>query len=183
VSDLDGRSYQSRFDALAATGLDVHGEATLVLAFHPESVLDAGCGTGRVAIELSRHGVVTLGVDVDHSMIAEAMRLAPELAWMQADLAGLDLGTRFDVVILAGNVPLFCPTSKRSALIEACAAHVAEGGRMIGGYQLNRGYDLTEYDAACSLGSLVLEERWSTWDRQPFAPGSTYAVSVHIATS
>jgi hypothetical protein len=26
---------------------------------------------------------------------------------------------------------------------------------------------------------LTLESRWSTWDRQPFGPDSSYAVSVH----
>ena len=51
------------------------------------SVLDAGCGTGRVAIELARHGVDVVGVDVDASMIGEARRRAPELEWVEADLA------------------------------------------------------------------------------------------------
>src|SRR6202162_4237663 len=116
VSDFDGRAYQARFDELAAKGLDVHGEATLVLSLRPKSVLDAGCGTGRVAIELARHGVDVVGVDVDGSMIAEARRRAPHLQWAQADLATLDLGRLFDLVVLAGNVPLFCPPGTRSAL-------------------------------------------------------------------
>ena len=48
----DGDEYQRRFDALATAGKDVHGEAAFVMAMEPGSVLDAGCGTGRVAIEL-----------------------------------------------------------------------------------------------------------------------------------
>ncbi|MEQ1788221.1 MAG: SAM-dependent methyltransferase, partial [Acidimicrobiales bacterium] len=52
----DGDDYQARFDRLAAAGDDVHGEATFVRAYAPRSVLDAGCGTGRVAIELARGG-------------------------------------------------------------------------------------------------------------------------------
>jgi len=179
-SSFDGRSYQSRFDALAAAGLDVHGEAALVCDYHPVAVLDAGCGTGRVAIELARHGIETLGVDVDHSMIAEAVRLAPELTWVQGDLVALALGRQFDVVILAGNVPLFCPPVKRSALVQSCGSHVAAGGRMIGGFELNHGYDVAEYDAASSSAGLALEDRWSSWDREPFLPDSTYAVSVHV---
>ncbi|MDQ1398226.1 MAG: hypothetical protein QOK20_158, partial [Acidimicrobiaceae bacterium] len=54
----DGESYQRRFDELASGGQDVHGEAAFVMALTPATVLDAGCGTGRVAIELARRGGV-----------------------------------------------------------------------------------------------------------------------------
>ena len=54
---FQGDDYQARFDLLAASGQDVHGEATFVRAYSPASVLDAGCGTGRVAIELARGGL------------------------------------------------------------------------------------------------------------------------------
>ena len=85
-------------------------------ALEPRSVLDAGCGTGRVAIELARHGVDVVGVDVDSSMIAEARRRAPDQAWLVDDLVELSLGREFDVVVLAGNVPLFArPGNTRRA--------------------------------------------------------------------
>jgi SAM-dependent methyltransferase len=158
--------------------MDVHGEASLVMALGPGSVLDAGCGTGRVAIELSRRGVDVVGVDVDASMIAEARRRAPQLEWAQADLAALDLGRQFDVVVMAGNVPLFCPRAKRRALVTRCAAHVAPGGALVAGFELQRGYDLDDYDAACRAGGLTLAERWSTWDGEPIAANKPYAVSV-----
>src|ERR1039458_4029382 len=112
VSTLDGREYQARFDALALEGRDVHGEATLIRSLRPRSVLDAGCGTGRVAIELARQGIATVGVDVDASMLAEARRLAPKLDWREADLVAISLNQKFDVVLLAGNVPLFCPAEE-----------------------------------------------------------------------
>ena len=76
--EWEGDDYQARFDRLAATGADVHGEATFVRAYEPARVLDAGCGTGRVAIELARHGIEVVGVDVDASMLATARRLAPD---------------------------------------------------------------------------------------------------------
>ena len=49
-----GQRYAERFDRLEASGASVHGEADFVAALHPASVLDAGCGTGRVGIELGR---------------------------------------------------------------------------------------------------------------------------------
>ncbi|MGH9093587.1 MAG: class I SAM-dependent methyltransferase [Acidimicrobiales bacterium] len=179
MSDFDGGASQASVDALADRGIDVHGEASLVRSFGPGSVLDAGCGTGRVAIELARHGVDVVGVDVDASMISEARRRAPDLSWVQADLATLDLGRLFDVVVLAGNVPLFCPPPERVALVQACVAHVAEGGTMIAGFQLDRGYGLDDYDSACRVRGLTLSQRWATWDRQPFVEGGHYAVSSH----
>ncbi len=74
-----GAAYDRRFDDLAASGMDVHGEAALVDSYGPGSVLDAGCGTGRVAIELSRRGHEVLGVDVDPAMLEVARRRHP--AW------------------------------------------------------------------------------------------------------
>jgi SAM-dependent methyltransferase len=179
VTGFDGKAYQARFDALAREGLDVHGEAALVRSLHPASVLDAGCGTGRVAIELAGHHIDVVGVDVDASMIAEARRRGPGLSWIEADLATLQLRRVFDVVILAGNVPLFCPPASRAALVAACAAHVGAGGAMVAGFQLQRGYGLDEYDSACHAASLSLEHRYSTWDGEPFEEPADYAVSIH----
>ncbi len=178
VSSFDGRAYQARFDELGDRGMDVHGEASLVRSLDPGTVLDAGCGTGRVAIELDRHDIEVVGVDVDGSMLAEARRLAPTLEWIEADLATLDLGRRFDVVVLAGNVPLFCPAAKRPELVAACAAHVAPGGAMVAGFQLDRGYGLDVFDRVCGAGGLSLVDRWATWDGQAFRPQLGYAVSV-----
>ncbi len=179
VSDFDGRTYQARFDALAEAGVAVHGEAELVRSFHPGTVLDAGCGTGRVAIELARHEVDVVGVDTDASMLDEARRQAPLLAWVEADLATLDLGRRFDVVVLAGNVPLFCPPAARSDLVRMCAAHVGPGGAMVAGFQRDRRYRLDDYDAACRAAGLTPAWRWASWDGEPFVTDSPYAVSVH----
>ncbi len=72
-------------------------------------MLDAGCGTGRVAAELARRGVEVVGVDRDPSMIATARRLAPGVEFHVADVADADLGGTFDLVVMAGNVPLFTP--------------------------------------------------------------------------
>ena len=175
----DGERYQQRFDDLAAQGQDVHGEATFVLGLAPVSVLDAGCGSGRVAIELARHGVEVVGVDSDPSMISAARRRAPELEWFQADVATLRLGRVFDVVVMAGNVPLYTAPGTQAALVAGCARHVAPGGALVAGFQLDRDYDLASYDAHCADAGLALDGRWSTWDRLPFEPGGDYAVSVH----
>lgn len=176
----DGDEYQQRFDALAAKGVDVHGEATFVLAYSPTSVLDAGCGTGRVGAELARRGVEVVGADVDASMLATARRSMPEVEWVQSDLSELDLGRTFNVVVMAGNVPLFTPAGTEAALVAGCARHVRSGGVLVAGFQLGRGYALGDYDRHCGDAGLRLGERFATWDRQPFVDGGDYAVSVHV---
>jgi SAM-dependent methyltransferase len=175
----DGDEYQRRFDALATSGTDVHGEAGFVRAYEPRSVLDAGCGTGRVAVELARHGIDVVGADIDASMLATARRRAPELTWVASDLAALDLGRTFDVVVMAGNVPLFTPPGTRAALVAGVARHVAPTGMLVAGFSTDRGYSVEDYDGHAAAAGLELAERFATWDRQPFAEGGDYAVSVH----
>ena len=68
-----GDDYDARWKRLAAAGQRIHGEADLVEALLRESggtrVLDGGCGTGRVAIELAARGYTSSGVDLDAGML------------------------------------------------------------------------------------------------------------------
>lgn len=179
----DGGDYQQRFDKLAESGQDVHGEATFLMRLQPASVLDAGCGTGRVAIELARQGVAVVGVDVDPSMLDVARQRAPHLEWVQSELTALELGRAFDVVLMAGNVPLFTPPGTEAALVAGCARHVAPTGVLVAGFQLDRGFSLADYDDHCRAAGLALAARYATWDGEPFVDGGNYAVSVHHVRS
>ncbi|MFC4949664.1 class I SAM-dependent methyltransferase [Pseudonocardia sp. GCM10023141] len=176
-ADVDLDRYDERWKQLAAAGENPHGEVDLVMTFAPRSVLDGGCGTGRVGIELARRGVTVLGVDADADMIAAARAKAPELEWVCADLADLDHPDRFDVVVLAGNVVPYA--SRRAEMVAACARHLAPSGVLVTGFQLQAGWPtLADYDGWCA--GLALEARYATWDRSPYA-GGDYAVSVHRA--
>src|SRR5690242_9066952 len=86
---VDPAGFDDRWTRLAAAGGNPHGEADLVMTFTPRAVLDGGCGTGRVGIELAARGVTVLGVDADPDMIAAARAKAPDIAWLHADLADL----------------------------------------------------------------------------------------------
>ncbi len=187
MTEWSGDDYQRRFDELASRGIDVHGEAAFVTRAArasrrdrlPGSVLDAGCGTGRVAIELARRAIEVVGVDVDASMLATARANGPGIEWVEHDLTTLDLGRTFDVVVLAGNVPLFTPAGTQPALVGSCAHHVSPDGILVAGFQLGRGYEIDAYDADCRAAGLTLAARYSTWAQDPFRPSGSYAVSVH----
>ena len=175
-----GDDYDARWRAMAAQGAAVHGEVDCVMQFAPTTVLDAGCGTGRVAIELANRGVNAVGVDLDPGMLDVARAKAPEVKWILADLVGLDLGQQFDIVVAAGNVMIFLAPGTEPTVVQALAKHVVAGGRLVSGFQL--GPDrlaLTEYDLACAHAGLTLEHRWATWDAEPLNDHPTYAVSVH----
>ncbi len=176
---FDVDRYDERWRRMAERGDNPHGEADLVASYAPAAVLDAGCGTGRIAIELDRRGIAVLGVDADPDMIAAASARAPELDWRLADLAGLELPDRFDVVLLAGNVVPYVAAPDRAAAVAGCARHLGPGGRLVAGFALRAGWPtLADYDGWAAATGLRLAERFATWDRAPYA-GGHYAVSVH----
>lgn len=188
LTSWDGDRYQAHFDELAASGAAVHGEADLVMSFHPESVLDAGCGTGRVALELARRGVLVVGADREASMLEVARARgadlvahepAARLSFVLSDLSELSLGASFDVVVMAGNVPLFTEKGTEATLVLGCARHVRSGGLLVAGFQLGRSYSLESYDRHCRAAGLELLTRYGTWDAAPFEEAGDYAVSVH----
>ena len=180
-----GDDYDARWAALEAAGRAVHGEADFVSAFAPATVLDAGCGTGRVSIELARRGVTTVGVDRDPGMLATARRKAPDLTWVEHDLSSLDLTaadgpSTFDLVVAAGNVMIFLAAGTEAATVARLAAHLADGGVLVAGFSLSHAaYGLDRYDADCDAAGLGVDARYATWDRDPWVPGGEYAVSVH----
>jgi SAM-dependent methyltransferase len=200
-----GAGYASRFAELAAAGADVHGEARLCAGLMPTGsrVLDAGCGTGRVAIRLTELGYHCVGVDSDRSMLAEARRSAPEISWLLADLATLDLPAHrvpdgseipdgsdipdgFDLIVAAGNViPLLAPGTEPT-VVSRLAAHLRPGGLLVAGFGLDAAHlplasapvDLAAYDAWCGAAGLTLHQRFATWDGDEYLDGA-YAVSIH----
>jgi SAM-dependent methyltransferase len=175
-----GDAYDDTYARRASAGENVHGEADFVERFRPASVLDAGCGTGRVARELARRGIDVTGVDIDEAMLGTARARAPELDWRLADLAAIDLGRHFDLVVMAGNVMIFLAPGTEADVLRKAASHLRPGGRVVTGFQLEPGrLTLDRYDEYAEAAGLTLEERWATWDRIEFQPGGRYAVSVH----
>jgi SAM-dependent methyltransferase len=166
----------------------VHGEATFVtgLVDPPARVLDAGCGTGRVAIRLAELGYAVMGVDLDASMLLQAREEAPDLDWRVGDLAELDTGEVFDVVLVAGNtIPLLEPDTLGSAATHL-AAQLDTSGLLVCGFGLDTAHlpdgcpvtPLAEVDATFAAVGLAPVARLSTWDRAPYDKNAGYVVTV-----
>ncbi len=174
-----GVVYDARWERLAAAGHSIHGEADFVAGYAPTSVLDAGCGTGRVAIELASRGIEVVGVDLDPLMIRQARAKAPDLTWIKADLTSIDLQREFDVVVMAGNVMIFVAPGSEAATVANMARHLRPGGVLIAGFQLGQRYGLDDYERECAAAGLASLARHATWDACTWSPASGYAVSVH----
>ncbi len=179
---LRGDEYDARFSRLEAEGRYLHGEADLVaglLGDPPARVLDAGCGTGRVAIELARSGYDTVGIDAEPSMLDAARAKAPDLEWILGDLSNAALPEgHFDLVVAAGNVMIFLELGTEAAVVSNLARTVVPGGLVVAGFQIGRQLTLERYDALSVSAGLELADRFATWERAPYG-GGDYAVSVH----
>jgi SAM-dependent methyltransferase len=183
-----GPDYERAFRELAASGVDVHGEAAFVerllgtLDPPGRTVLDAGCGTGRVARELARRGLEVVGVDSDPSMLAVARTEAPELRWLEADLTTLALEERFDVVVAAGNVLVFLAPGTEAAVVRRMAAHLRPGGLLVSGWRTDL-LPRASYDDLATGAGLTPVGRFSTWQGQRWKADADWCVAVDRAAT
>ena len=93
-------------------------------------VLDAGCGTGTMAVELARRGAEVVAVDISPSLIAIARDRAPAslpIRWEAGDMLDPRLG-RFDH-ILAMDSMIYYAVPDIARLL--CEAAPRLGGRFV----------------------------------------------------
>jgi SAM-dependent methyltransferase len=99
--------------------LPERGEGELVAAAvpPPATILELGCGTGRMTRQLVARGFDVTAVDESAEMLAR-VRVAKTV---HARIEELDLGRRFDAVLLASN--LLSDDERRRAFLESCLRH------------------------------------------------------------
>ena len=92
-------------------------------------ILDLGCGAGRMAGPLVALGHRVVGVDQSPDMLARAGGRATEV--VLADIEGLDLGRRFDAVVLGSFLVNTPDDARRAAFLATCARHVRDDGTVL----------------------------------------------------
>ena len=193
-----GSEYDAPYEERAAAGQDVHGEANLIekllhsdlnrtASMPPYCILDAGCGTGRMAIELARRGVDIVGVDLDEVMLKQARTKAPDLDWRPGDLSSIELNKTFDAIVMAGNVMIYVTPGSEAATLANMERHLKAGGLLVAGFQLTSHpwspLTIESYDELAKTVGLRKAARWSTWEQKPWSDDDSYAVSVHVKES
>jgi trans-aconitate 2-methyltransferase len=94
-----------------------------------ETILDAGCGSGRVTEEIVKRAGRVIAVDASEQMVEKAReRLGPGADIRVADLAELDLGEQVDA-IFSNAVFHWIPDHER--LFAGLHATLKPGGRLV----------------------------------------------------
>ncbi|MFN2604211.1 MAG: class I SAM-dependent methyltransferase [Gemmatimonadaceae bacterium] len=104
------------------------------------SVLELGCGTGRVLIPVARLGKEVTGVDNSPRMLArcreqlesEPTDIRGNVTLVQADMRDLNLGRRFILVMIPFRpVQHLVAVSDQIATLQAIHRHLEPGGRLV----------------------------------------------------
>ena len=103
------------------------------------SVLEIGCGTGRVLLPIARAGHTITGVDASLHMLdrcrtklrAEPGEVQGRVTLHQGDARSFDLGRKFDLVTAPFRVVQHLTTiNDQLGFLESVARHLTPGGRL-----------------------------------------------------
>jgi SAM-dependent methyltransferase len=188
---VDLEKYDQRWQAMEARGEPVHGEADAVTRLIEKylapnqrcTILDAGCGTGRLAVELERRGHNVTGIDLDPDMIERARSKSSTIEWLVGDLSTITFDgshedfhhNMFHVIVMAGNIVNFCAPGTQSAIVRNMVRHLHDGGLLVCGWSQELRDDAYRWYAfvrdARDVGA-NLAESWTNWDGDSM-PAST----------
>ena len=101
-------------------------------------ILEAMCGTGRVALPLAEAGFDVVGLDISEAMIArtrskiEARRLSERARAVAGDIRSVRLEERFTLAIVAMNSFMHLPTgADQLAALQTLRQHLRPGGLVV----------------------------------------------------
>jgi SAM-dependent methyltransferase len=98
-------------------------------------ILDAGCGTGRYAIELARLGYNVTGLDLSASLLAEAQKQinhsALFVSLVRGNILALPFKRQFNAVLCRGVLNDLLDDDSRQAVFAAFAGALRPGGVLI----------------------------------------------------
>lgn len=175
---------------MAVRGEPVHGEADAVTRLIEKhlaskqrcSILDAGCGTGRLAVELDRRGHRVTAVDLDPDMIDRARSKSTSVQWFVGDLSTttFDGGREpelHDVIVMAGNILNFCAPGSQADIVRNMVNRLVDGGLLVCGWSQelrDDAYHWNDFVRDAHDGGATVAESWSNWEGDAL-PSSTLA--------
>jgi SAM-dependent methyltransferase len=130
------------------------GEAEIVhtAAGPGASILELGCGAGRVTHPLLALGHEVVAVDDSAAMLAHV-----RAETVRARIGDLDLGREFDAVLLGSHLINTARDRDRQALLAAARRHLASTGRLIVEWHPQAWFDTVRNGQGGRLGEVGLE--------------------------
>ena len=142
------------------------------------TILEVGCGTGRVALRLAEEGVPIVGLDLSPAMLAVARQKSLGLSnvrWVEGDMQAFELGEHFDLILIPGHSFQFMLIPEDQVLcLECLHRHLTADGKLV--IHVNHddpswlgernqgkgtGFELKgEYRKDTMLGSV---RKWTSW--------------------
>lgn len=134
---------KSEFDPVAKyydmfhKGIKGDSEFYINEASKASTVLDIGCGTGRLAILIAKKGIRVVGIDFSKKMIMKAESKAEReklknLTFLQEDMRNFNLRKKFDLIIIANRSFLNAVTSEdQKNMLLCCRKHLKKKGKLI----------------------------------------------------
>ncbi|MCH6163930.1 class I SAM-dependent methyltransferase [Streptomyces marispadix] len=132
-----------------------NGEAEIVAAALPPgaTLLELGAGAGRMTRPLVAAGLQVTAVDESEGMLAHVRPVAPAV---RAPIEDLDLGRRFDAVLLASFLVNTADDAHRARLLRTCVRHTSPGGHVLIQRERDGLHDSLEPGSSWSRGELTV---------------------------
>jgi len=126
----------------------VHNVFRTVPGKRPNKILDAACGTGRIAVGLSQLGYNVTGVDVSPAMLTQAKANREQanvtLPLHQGDLRSLNLYNQFDAVIcLCDSLNYITSRHDLVRVLQNIKRHLVRGGLFL--FDVNTAWKLQNF--------------------------------------
>ncbi|SDQ11832.1 class I SAM-dependent methyltransferase [Pseudovibrio sp. Tun.PSC04-5.I4] len=102
-------------------------------AANARSILDLGCGTGELTVQLTK-GRHVVGLDPATAMldIARARAGGENVTWIEGDARNFSLNEHFDLVVLTGHsFQFFLNEKDQLSALNCIAKHLSPNGRFI----------------------------------------------------
>ncbi len=157
--------------------------ARRVVELGARTVLDAGSGSGHLARFLASNGIEVVGFDIDPEMLEAARLRAPEITWLRADIASINLGRRFDAVLVAGNTLNFVAPERIPIAVARMAAHVETGGWLCAAFSRQGRFTVDDYMRWVAGTGLISQSVASDWSGSPLTDESSEVVAIHRRSS
>ncbi len=123
------------------------------------SILDAGCGTGSLALKLAAEGYRVTGVDLSPEMIARARKKDParSVDLRVGDITSLALGSTFDAVVSVADVFNHLESlDDWEAALKSLHAHLRPGGLLLVDAMTCRGLEQLDQQSVQERGGITL---------------------------